>query len=79
MSMQPRALGRGLDALFRHNDPGQHPENLCFMSIEALDKITGRFEFYRLIERGLDDVKKGKAVSPEESSRRIEALLSAEV
>ena len=36
MSMQPRALGRGLDALFRHNDPGQHPENLCFMSIEAL-------------------------------------------
>ena len=50
--------------------------DLAVMSIEALDKITGKFELYRLIERGLDDVKNNKAVTLEESSRRIEALLN---
>ena len=50
--------------------------DLAVMSIEALDKITGRFELYRLIERGLDDVKCDKIMSLEESSKRIEALLS---
>ena len=50
--------------------------DLAVMSIEALDKITGKFELYRLIERGLDDAKKGKVISLEESSKRIEALLS---
>ena len=50
--------------------------DLAVMSIEALDEITGRFELYRLIERGLDDAKSGKIMSLEESSERIEALLS---
>ena len=50
--------------------------DLAVMSIEALDKITGRFELYRLIERGLDDAKSDKIISLEESSERIEALLS---
>ena len=50
--------------------------DLAVMSIEALDKITGKFELYRLIERGLDDAKRGKVISLEESSERIEALLS---
>ena len=50
--------------------------DLAVMSIDALDKITGKFELYRLIERGLDDLKSGKIMSLEESSERIEALLS---
>ena len=49
--------------------------DLAVMSIEALDKITGKFELYRLIERGLDDAKSGRVISLEESSKRIEALL----
>jgi len=50
--------------------------DLAVMSIEALDKITGKFELYRLIERGLDDIKQGKLLSLEESGKRIEALLN---
>ena len=50
--------------------------DLAVMSIEALDKITGKFELYRLIERGLDDAKREKVMSLEESGKRIEALLN---
>ena len=50
--------------------------DLAVMSIEALDKITGRFELYRLIERGLDDAKRGKVMSLEKSGEKIEALLN---
>ena len=50
--------------------------DLAVMSIETLDKITGKFELYRLIERGLDDAKHGSVISLEESSARIEALLN---
>ena len=49
--------------------------DLAVMSIETLDKITGKFELYRLIERGLDDGERKKVISLEESSRRIETLL----
>jgi len=50
--------------------------DLAVMSIETLDKIAGKYEFYRLIERGLDDVKLGRAMTLEESGERIEALLN---
>jgi len=50
--------------------------DLAVMSIEALDRITGKFELYRLIERGLDDAKHGKTISLEESERRIGVLLN---
>ncbi|GHU51267.1 hypothetical protein FACS1894127_7470 [Clostridia bacterium] len=53
--------------------------DLAVMSIETLDKITGKFELYRLIERGLDDAKSGKVISLDESGKRIEALLGEEV
>lgn len=50
--------------------------DLAVMSIETLDKITGRYELYRLIEKGLDDIKNNKVISPDESSARIEALIN---
>ena len=50
--------------------------DLAVMSIEVLDKITGKFELYRLLERGLDDVKREKVISLDESGKRIEALLN---
>jgi PHD/YefM family antitoxin component YafN of YafNO toxin-antitoxin module len=53
--------------------------DLAVMSIETLDRITGKFELYRLIERGLDDAKNGKVISLDESNKRIEALLGEEI
>lgn len=50
--------------------------DLAVMSIETLDKITGRYELYRLIEKGLDDIKNNKVISLDESSARIEALIN---
>lgn len=68
------------DLCHRQNEPIYITRNgqgdLAVMSIEALDKITGRYELYRLIEKGLDDVKNNKVVSLEDSCARIEALIN---
>lgn len=39
--------------------------DLAVMSIEAYERLTGRFELYTLLEEGLEDVKVGR-VEPAE-------------
>jgi prevent-host-death family protein len=40
--------------------------DLAVMSIDAYEKLCGRFELYRLIEKGVEDVKAGRASPAEE-------------
>ena len=40
--------------------------DLAVMSIEEYDYLTKRYELYRLIQEGLDDVRTGQTVPAEE-------------
>lgn len=50
--------------------------DLAVMSIEAYEALTGRFELYRLIQEGLDDVKAGRTQPVEETMREIQEWLA---
>jgi prevent-host-death family protein len=45
--------------------------DLAVMSIDAYEKLCGRFELYRLIEEGLEDVKAGRVSPAEEVHDRL--------
>lgn len=45
--------------------------DLAVMSIEAYEAMTSRFELYRLIQEGLDDVKAGRISPIEETLERV--------
>lgn len=45
--------------------------DLAVMSIEAYEALTSRFELYRLIQEGLDDVKAGRISPIEETLERV--------
>lgn len=45
--------------------------DLAVMSIEAYEAMTSRFELYRLIQEGLDDVKAGSISPIEETLERV--------
>lgn len=40
--------------------------DLAVLSIEAYERLVGRFELYALLERGLEDVKSGKGKDAEQ-------------
>ena len=50
--------------------------DLAVMSSEAYEALTGRFELYRLIQEGLDDVKAGRTQPVEETMREIQEWLA---
>lgn len=45
--------------------------DLAVMSIESYEALTSRFELYRLIQEGLDDVKAGRISPIEETLERV--------
>lgn len=45
--------------------------DLAVMSIEAYEALTSRFELYRLIQEGLDDVAAGRTQPMEETFERL--------
>ena len=45
--------------------------DLAVMSIEAYEKLLGRFELYGLLQEGMDDIKSGNTRSFEEAMTDI--------
>lgn len=45
--------------------------DLAVLSIEAYERLAGRFELYSLLEKGLDDIKAGRMVDAEEAMDSI--------
>ena len=39
--------------------------DLAVLSIEAYERLSGRFELYTLLEKGLEDIKAGRFVDAE--------------
>lgn len=49
--------------------------DLAVMSIEAYEALTSRFELYRLIQEGLDDVKAGRTKPMREAMEELQRWL----
>lgn len=45
--------------------------DLAVMSIETYEKLAGKFELYKLLDEGLDDVKQNHLYSAEEVFKQI--------
>lgn len=45
--------------------------DLAVLSIEAYERLAGRFELYTLLEKGLEDIKAGRMVDAEEAMDSI--------
>lgn len=45
--------------------------DLAVLSIEAYERLVGRFELYALLERGMDDVKAGHGKPAEQVFDRL--------
>lgn len=45
--------------------------DLAVLSIEAYERLAGRFELYALLEKGLDDIKAGRMVDAEDAMDSI--------
>lgn len=50
--------------------------DLAVMSIESYEALTSRFELYRLIQEGLDDVKAGRVQPAEETMKELKEQLA---
>lgn len=63
----------------RYNEPVYITKNgtgdLAVMSIETYERLVGKFELYALLEKGLDDVEKGKVKPADDVFDRIESRL----
>jgi PHD/YefM family antitoxin component YafN of YafNO toxin-antitoxin module len=49
--------------------------DLAVMSIETYETLSGKNELYRLIQQGIDDIKKGKTLTEEEIVKNMERAL----
>ena len=45
--------------------------DLAVLSIEAYERLAGRFELYTLLEKGLEDIKAGRLVDAEEAMDEV--------
>lgn len=50
--------------------------DLAVMSIETYEKIVGRFELYKLLDEGLEDIKNNKICPAEEIFKNVERRIS---
>lgn len=50
--------------------------DLAVMSIEAYEALTSRFELYRFLQEGLDDVKAGRVQPAEETMQELKERLA---
>jgi prevent-host-death family protein len=61
----------------KHNEPVYITKNgqgdLAVMSIETYEKLVGKFELYKLISEGLDDVKEDRVQDFREALDEIKA------
>ena len=63
----------------RYNEPVYITRNgagdLAVMSIETYERLVGKFELYAMLEKGLDDIEKGKVKPAGDVFDRIESRL----
>ncbi len=50
--------------------------DLAVMSIETYEKIIGRFELYKLLDEGLEDIKNNNVSPAEEIFKNVERRIS---
>ncbi len=66
----------------RYNEPVYITRNgagdLAVMSIETYERLVGKFELYAMLEKGLDDIEKGKVKPASDVFDRIESRLKNE-
>lgn len=46
--------------------------DLAVMSIETFERLVGKFELYKLLDEGMNDLKYNRVVPAEEAFRQIE-------
>ena len=49
--------------------------DLAIMSIEAYEEMAGRYELYRLIQEGIDDIENGRTLTENEVIKNMQAAL----
>lgn len=66
----------------QHNEPVYITKNgtgdLAVLSIEAYERLVGKFELHALMEKGLADLKEGKTISASEAVSSIREEFSHE-
>ena len=66
----------------RYSEPVYITKNgagdLAVMSIETYERLVGKFELYAMLEKGLDDIEKGKVKPASDVFDRIESRLRNE-
>ena len=59
----------------KYNEPVFITKNgegdLAVMSMETYEKLTGRYELYKLLDEGLEDVKNGRTLPLKDAFRKI--------
>lgn len=50
--------------------------DLAVMSIETFERIIGKFELYKLLNEGINDVRNNRALSAEDVFRQVESAIS---
>ena len=50
-------------------------DDLAIMSIETYEEISGRYELYRLIQEGIDDIENGRTLTEEEVIKNMQLAL----
>jgi PHD/YefM family antitoxin component YafN of YafNO toxin-antitoxin module len=49
--------------------------DLAVMSIETYETLSGKNELYKLIQEGIDDIKKGRTLTEEEVLKNMERAM----
>jgi len=49
--------------------------DLAVMSIEAFERIIGKFELYKLLNEGVNDVRNNRVLSAEDVFRQVESAI----
>jgi PHD/YefM family antitoxin component YafN of YafNO toxin-antitoxin module len=50
--------------------------DLAIMSIETYEEISGRYELYRLIQEGIEDIENGRTLTKEEVVKNMNIAMS---
>lgn len=50
--------------------------DLAVMSIETFERIIGKFELYKLLNEGINDVRNNRVLSAEDVFRQVESAIS---
>ena len=50
--------------------------DLAIMSIETYEEMSGRYELYRLIQEGIDDIENGRTLTKDEVIKNMDLALA---